>query len=62
MQYSVLESRIEYNKRKIEQLKKKDIPVVAGKVTGSSREFPYTERRFGVQMEEPVENGSTGNI
>lgn len=40
--------------RRIETLKEKEIPVIAGKVKASSREFPYTERRVSVQMEDPV--------
>ena len=31
-----------------------EIPVVIGKVTGSMQEFPYTEQRFSVLMDEPV--------
>lgn len=45
---------IERYKRKIEEEESTDLPVVAGKVKGSSSEFPYTERRFSVSMEEPV--------
>ncbi len=40
--------------RRIEALEGKEIPVVAGKVKASSREFPYTEHRVSVQMSEPV--------
>ena len=40
--------------RRIEALKGKEIPVVAGKVKASSQEFPYTEHRVSVQMSEPV--------
>lgn len=50
------------NKRRIGRLSKqiedeelKDFPVVAGKVKGSDKEFPYIERRFGVLMEAPDE-------
>lgn len=46
---------IERNKKKIEDEQCKDIPVVKGKVTGSSHEFPYVEQRFSVEMDEPVE-------
>lgn len=46
---------IKRNAEKIEEEKQKDIPVVSGKVTGSSHDFPYTERRFTVMMYEPEE-------
>ena len=46
---------IERNKKKIEDEKGKDVPVVMGKVSGSSADFPYTKRHFSVQMNEPVE-------
>lgn len=46
---------IERNRKKIGEEQLRDIPVVAGKVKGSSSEFPYIERRFGVQMDDPVE-------
>lgn len=46
---------IERNKKKLEDEQCKDIPVVKGKVTGSSHEFPYIEQRFSVEMDEPVE-------
>ncbi len=41
--------------RRIKALQAKDVPIVAGKVKASSREFPYTEHRVSVQMHEPVE-------
>lgn len=41
--------------RRIEALQEKDVPIVAGKVKASSKEFPYTEYRVSVQMHEPVE-------
>lgn len=46
---------IERCKKKIEEEQFRDIPVVKGKVTGSSHEFPYIEQRFSVEMDEPVE-------
>lgn len=42
-------------KGKIEEEKMREIPVVAGKVKGSMKGFPYIERRFSVQMTEPIE-------
>jgi hypothetical protein len=58
MQYKVLVLRIERNRRKIEELKSKEIPVISGKVKGSSKHFPYIESHFQVQMEEPKEADS----
>lgn len=46
---------IKRNKKKIEDEQFKEIPVVKGKVTGSSHEFPYIEQRFSVEMNEPIE-------
>lgn len=33
----------------------REIPIVAGKVKGSMKGFPYIEQRFHIEMEEPVE-------
>lgn len=41
---------------KIEELCGREVQVVLGKVTGSSKDFPYTEVRTSVQMYEPYEN------
>lgn len=43
------------NQKKIEEERCKDIPIVRGKVTGSSQDFPYIKQRYTVQMEEPAE-------
>ena len=40
--------------KQIDRLQEKDIRVVAGKVKGSSKDFPYIEVRTSVLMEEPV--------
>ena len=40
--------------KQIDRLQEKDIRVVAGKVKGSSKDFPYIEVRTPVLMEEPV--------
>ena len=53
--YQANKRLVERNKQKIEDEQCKDIPVVRGKVTGSSHDFPYIEQRFSVQMEEPME-------
>ena len=54
--YQVYKRLIERNKKKIEEERCRDIPVVSGKVTGSLQEFPYTQQKFTVQMYEPAEN------
>lgn len=54
--YHVNKRLIERNRKKIEDEQCKDIPVVTGKVKGSSHDFPYTEQRFSVQMDEPAES------
>lgn len=41
---------------KIEELCGREVQVVSGKVTGSSKDFPYTEVRTSVLMYEPYEN------
>lgn len=46
---------IERSEKKIEEEQFRDIPVVKGKVTGSSHDFPYIEQRFSIEMDEPVE-------
>lgn len=46
---------IAMNLKKIEKEELREIPAVSGKVMGSSSEFPYTERRFTVLMDDPEE-------
>ena len=55
-------NRYKKNKREIERLKEvieklqeriDDIPVVSGKVTKSSDEFPYIEQHIQVEMKKP---------
>ncbi|MBD5087390.1 MAG: hypothetical protein HDT30_01060 [Clostridiales bacterium] len=53
--YPALKRRAEKLKEDIYELQTKDIDSVSGKVKGSMREHPYTERRFSVQMEVPEE-------
>lgn len=48
--------------RRIMALQVKEIPVVAGKVKASSRDFPYTEHRVSVQMYDPVEADRIGRM
>lgn len=47
--------RVEKLNRDILELQNRDIDTVSGKVKGSMKDFPYTERRFSVQMEIPGE-------
>lgn len=56
-QYRALLREQELNNKAIDKLYDRldNVPVVAGKVVGSSRNFPYTEVRTTVQMDEPVE-------
>lgn len=51
--YPGIKSRIMRYKRKIEDVLSQELEGVAGKVKGSSDEFPYCERRFSVQLQEP---------
>lgn len=53
--YPSYKKRAEKLKEDIYELKTRDIETVSGKVKGSMREHPYTERRFNVQMEVPEE-------
>lgn len=59
--YQANKRLIERNTKKIEDEQCKDIPVVMGKVEGSSKEFPYTKQRFTVQMSEPAEVNKSNN-
>lgn len=53
MEYQKLKREQELLARRMEALAARELPVVAGKVKASSREFPYTEHRVSVQMDEP---------
>lgn len=48
--------------QQIGRLEEKEIPVVAGKVKGSSRDFPYIEVRTSVLMDEPVTADAVGKL
>lgn len=52
-----LKKEIELIDRKLDRLyeRQENVPVVMGKVTGSSKDFPYTEVRTSVLMPEPKE-------
>lgn len=53
--YVTYKKRVEKLQGDIADLEERDIDVVSGKVKGSMKDFPYTERRFSVQMELPEE-------
>lgn len=53
MEYQKLKREQELLARRMEALAARELPIVAGKVKASSREFPYTEHRVSVQMDEP---------
>lgn len=55
MEYQKLKREQELLLRRITALQAKDVPIVAGKVKASSRDFPYTEYWVSVQMHEPME-------
>lgn len=52
-----LKKELELIDKKLDKLyeRQENVPVVMGKVTGSSRNFPYTEVRTSVMMDEPKE-------
>lgn len=56
-QYRALLNEQELNDKAIDKLydRADAVPVVLGKVVGSSHDFPYTEVRTTVQMDEPKE-------
>ncbi|MDE7298152.1 MAG: sigma-70 family RNA polymerase sigma factor [Lachnospiraceae bacterium] len=54
MEYQKLKREQELLARRLDALRARELPVVAGKVKASSREFPYTEHRVSVQMDEPA--------
>ena len=52
-----LKKELELIDKKLDRLydRQENVPVVLGKVVGSSKDFPYTEVRMTVQMDEPKE-------
>lgn len=52
-----LKKELQMIDRKLDRLyeRQENVPVVMGKVTGSSKDFPYTEVRTSVPMDEPKE-------
>lgn len=53
--YITYKKRVEKLSSDIIELEERDIETVSGKVKGSMREHPYTERRFSVEMHVPEE-------
>ena len=59
-QYRSLKKELELIDEKLEKLyeRQENVPDVMGKVTGSSKDFPYTQVRTTVRMAEPEINDS----
>lgn len=57
-QYGALKKELQMLDDKLDKLYKRqeNVPEVMGKVTGSSKDFPYTQVRTTVRMAEPKEN------
>lgn len=57
-QYRALQREQKLNDKAIDKLYERaaDVPTVLGKVVGSSHDFPYTEVRTSVLMDEPEES------
>ena len=56
-QYGALKKELVLINQGIERLRRRaeQIPTIRGKVTGSSRDWPYIETHFPVEMDEPKE-------
>lgn len=57
-QYRPLLKEIELLSKKLDKLQERayNVPEALGKVTGSSKDFPYTEEHITVRMDEPKES------
>lgn len=55
-QLRALHREIKQLDKSIQRLEEREVPVVSGKVRGSSHDFPYTEIRTTVLMYEPKTN------
>lgn len=57
-QYGALKKELQMLDDKLDKLyeRQENVPEVMGKVTGSSKDFPYTQVRTTVRMAEPKEN------
>ena len=60
-QYRALKKELLLIDQGIDRLRERamDVPTVAGKVTGSSRDWPYIETHYPVWMDEPKEADET---
>ncbi|MFI3172406.1 MAG: sigma factor-like helix-turn-helix DNA-binding protein, partial [Eubacteriales bacterium] len=63
-QYGALKREIKMLERKLDILydRKDSVPEVMGKVTGSSSDFPYTEVRTTVQMNDPIKEDALSKL
>ena len=63
-QYRPLLKEIELLSKKLDKLQERayNVPEVLGKVTGSSKDFPYTEERITVRMDEPKESDEISSL
>ncbi len=63
-QYGTLKKEVAMLERKIEIMykRKEKVPLVAGKVIGSSSDFPYTEVRTSVEMYDPVKEDALDRL
>lgn len=63
-QYGSLKKEVESLESKLDKLydKRLDVPIVAGKVTASSKDFPFTEYRVGVLMDDPKISEDLGRL
>ncbi len=52
-QYIKLKREIGSLNKRLDKLFDKDIPIIAGKITASSKDFPYTPYHVSVEMEDP---------
>lgn len=63
-QYRALKNEIAQLEKKMDRLRARavNVPTVMGRVVGSSRDFPYTEVRTSVLMDEPRESDEIGRL
>ena len=63
-QYRPLLKEIELLSKKLDKLQERayNVPEVLGKVTGSSKDFTYTEERITVRMDEPKESDEISSL
>ena len=63
-QYRPLLKEIELLSKKLDKLQERayNVPEVLGKVSGSSKDFPYIEEHITVQMDEPKESDEISRL